>query len=194
MDKKTNNSKKETEKDEVLFAVPLFAKYLESQKESSFGTNKRNDDINTPKYPYDNSDISNVNPNMQVIGIKTTNKKNDTIYTTLKYPSDSDEYITMKYPSDADEAYKEISGAVPPPPSETQMAVLEKATNKWPSDQDDDDTTSVPTDEQMIQLASNKPKVTLKYPSDSEDVSTTKPTIDYVQTMKYPSDTDEPRY
>lgn len=192
MEKKSNTTKKNELQDEVLFSVPLFAKFLESQKDSTVGTNKRNDDINTPKYPYDNSDISNASPNMQVVGIQTTNKKKDTIYSTMKYPSDTDEYVTLKYPSDADDI-------VGKDPKDTQtslvdLAVLERATTKWPSDNDDDDTTAEPTADEMIKAAqrNKKPAVTLKYPSDSEDAHpTTKPNSDVVHTMKYPSDGDE---
>lgn len=169
-----------SDKDEVLFSEPLFAKFLESQRNQPLGTNKKNDDIDTPKYPYDNSDITNVNPSMQVLGIQTTNKKTDTIYQTLKYPSDRDEYVTLKYPSDADESHMEHKDYSLENKEKNAISIAEKATQKWPSEEDD--TTEYPQD--MEKWMSNKPMV--------KPPKATKPTYDYVQTMKYPSDGDEP--
>ncbi|MBD2677224.1 MULTISPECIES: microviridin/marinostatin family tricyclic proteinase inhibitor [Nostoc] len=34
-----------------------------------------------------------------------TKKKDDEIFVTQKFPSDSDEYVTLKYPSDGDDEF-----------------------------------------------------------------------------------------
>lgn len=166
----TKSAAPDVNADEVLFRVPLFAKFLENQKEESIGTNKKNDDIDTPKYPYDNSDITNVNPQMQVLGIQTTNKKSDTIYQTLKYPSDRDEWVTLKYPSDSDEQYSRSSETYDyAQESKVKAELNQLATQKYPSEEDD----------------------ATEYPQEKSGL--TRPSKDIVyQTMKYPSDSDEP--
>lgn len=82
---------------------PLFAKLLEGQFFKNTNSNQENDVIETLKYPNDNADLTNVPGNTQMVDMIITNRNCDTIYVTLKYPSDKDEFMTLKYPSDSDE-------------------------------------------------------------------------------------------
>ena len=83
--------------------APLFAKLLENQFPKGSVSDQENDVLETRKFPNDNADLTHVPNNCQVVDILSTNKSCDTIFVTLKYPSDKDEFVTLKWPSDSDE-------------------------------------------------------------------------------------------
>lgn len=115
--------------------APLFAKLLESQFPKNTVSNQENDLIETQKFPNDNADLTNVPGNTQVIDILSTNKSCDTIFVTLKYPSDKDEFMTLKWPSDSDEdiaSLKEYQIASANKDKEQDIVTL-----KFPSDNDE---------------------------------------------------------
>lgn len=204
MENKKNNTKSKSTGNEVLYSDPLFARFLENQKPGGMGTDKINDVIDTPKYPHDNADIMGNTGQMQVARVEATNKKKDTIYHTLKYPSDRDEFITMKYPSDDDEGHPQfrqtgqgnvyrgedgpITLKAPSDDDEGMVIRRQMATTQWPSDEE-----AVLLDPSSL--------ATMKSPSDQdEDVkepTTHEEKLDRAMkppvrvTMKYPSDRDE---
>ena len=114
---------------------PLFAKLLEKQFPKGTVSNQENDLIETRKFPNDNADITHVPADCQVLDILSTNKKCDTIFVTLKYPSDTDEFMTLKWPSDNDEdikSYKDFQVASAKTDKGTDVVTL-----KFPSDNDE---------------------------------------------------------
>lgn len=117
--------------------APLFAKLLESHFPKNTSSTKENDVIETKKYPNDNADLSHVPHDVQIVDMRPTNKSSDTIWVTLKYPSDKDEFVTLKYPSDSDEDYAslkdlQISSAITNKAIDNDIVTL-----KYPSDNDE---------------------------------------------------------
>jgi len=120
---------------------PLFAKLLESHFPENTSSNKKNDVIETKKFPNDNADLSHVPQDVQVVDMKATSKNSDTVYVTLKYPSDTDEYVTLKYPSDSDDDFasmRDLHNAKSSGKKSKLGGVNE--TMKYPSDNDEFDT------------------------------------------------------
>jgi len=118
--------------------TPLFAKLLETHFPKNTSSNQQNDVIETKKYPNDNADLSHVPQNVQVLDMKATSKNSDTIWITLKYPSDTDEYVTLKYPSDSDEDFASMKDYQSARASATNSQNRDfYVTMKYPSDDDD---------------------------------------------------------
>ena len=116
---------------------PLFAKLLESHFPDNTSSNQKNDVIETQKYPNDNADLSHVPHNVQVVDMKATSKNRDTVYVTLKYPSDTDEYVTLKYPSDTDEYFESMKDYQAARAGKIKAAGDFPVTMKYPSDDDE---------------------------------------------------------
>jgi len=117
--------------------APLFAELLESHFPKNTSSNKKNDVLETKKYPNDNADLSHVPAGVQIVDMQPTDKNCDTIWVTLKYPSDTDEFVTLKYPSDSDEDITtvkdyQISRAVTNKTKDRDMVTM-----KYPSDNDE---------------------------------------------------------
>jgi hypothetical protein len=173
-------SSKPTKKKATAPKVPFYASLLSSQEASKVkATTKVTDSLQTDKFPNDDTDVvykKEAGIVHSFPGI-VTNKRLDQIVITLKYPSDNDEVVTLKYPSDSDE----------------------NVTRKYPSDHDE----IIAASEEIIKGEMQ----THRYPSDvycvaadaitgykpkkGSKVLITKPSVDTIQTMKYPSDGDE---
>lgn len=176
---KTTNKKKAVKRAPAP-KVPFYASLLSSQDASKVkATTKVTDSLQTDKFPNDDADVvyKKAAGNVYSFPGKITNKRLDQIVFTLKFPSDTDEAVTLKYPSDSDEA----------------------VTRKFPSDHDE----IIAASEEIIKGEMQ----THRYPSDEycvavdtisgfkskkgSKVRVTKPSVDTVHTLKYPSDSDE---
>lgn len=112
---------------------PLFAKLLERQLLNGTISDKENDVIQTAKFPNDNADLTHIPNNVQVVETFPTSKSKDTMWVTLKAPSDKDEFTTLKWPSDSDEdieSLRDLEIARDCTPSDI-------VTLKYPSDTDE---------------------------------------------------------
>ena len=112
--------------------APLFAKLLVSHFPKGTVSNQENDTVETKKYPNDNADMSHVPGDLQHLGTHITRKSTDTIFVTLKYPSDKDEFMTLKWPSDCDEDLCSHRSFLTASASEEKPITL-----KYPSDKDE---------------------------------------------------------